>query len=157
MTLQRKPEAAATTSGEISNQSRRHAQQDRSNETSNPYGRPLQSHNGSASRETAVCSSSWPEICPGPQEQASDDSLGMASEAGGNLGAAMNRPEADRRREYILAEFRCAVAKAKLAQFDLEAAFLALKYNVVTAEQAVAMFWQSESIRFLGMELGSHE
>jgi hypothetical protein len=57
------------------------------------------------------------------------------------------------RREYILAEFRCALAKAKLAQLDIEATALALKYGIITAEQAVALFWDSEAISFLGLEL----
>jgi hypothetical protein len=59
----------------------------------------------------------------------------------------------DTRREYILAEFRCALVKAKLAQLDIEATALALKSRIVTPEQAVAMFWESEAIHFLGLEL----
>jgi hypothetical protein len=61
--------------------------------------------------------------------------------------------ELDHRRAYILSEFRCAVAKAKLAQLDLEAAALALHFNIVTPDQAVAMFWDSEAVHFLGLEL----
>lgn len=57
------------------------------------------------------------------------------------------------RREYILAEFRCALIKARLAQLDIEAVGIALKNNVVTSEQAVAMFWDSEAVRFLGLEV----
>jgi hypothetical protein len=60
----------------------------------------------------------------------------------------------DNRREYILAEFRCALIKAKLAQLDIEAVALALKYNLVTPEQAAAMFWDSQAIQFVGLELG---
>ena len=56
--------------------------------------------------------------------------------------------------EYVLAEFRCALIKAKLAQCDIEAVALALKHRLVTAEQAVAMFWDSEAIRFIGVKLG---
>jgi hypothetical protein len=55
------------------------------------------------------------------------------------------------KREYILAEFRCALAKAKLAARDIEAVGLALKNGVVTPEQAAAMFWDSEAIQFLGL------
>jgi hypothetical protein len=62
--------------------------------------------------------------------------------------------ELDHRREYILSEFRCAIAKAKLALLDLEAAALALRFNIVTPDQAVAMFWDSEAVHFLGLELG---
>ncbi len=60
----------------------------------------------------------------------------------------------DARREYILAEFRCALLKAKLAQLDIEAVALALKFNIVTAEDAAAMFWDCDAIRFLGLEIG---
>jgi hypothetical protein len=56
--------------------------------------------------------------------------------------------------EYVLAEFRCALIKAKLAQYDIEAVALALKHRLVTAEQAVAMFWDSEAVRFIGINLG---
>ena len=59
----------------------------------------------------------------------------------------------DARREYILAEFRCALAKARLAQLDIEAAAVALKHNLITVDNAVAMFWESESIQFLGLEI----
>lgn len=58
------------------------------------------------------------------------------------------------RREYILAEFRCALIRAKLAQLDIEAVGSALKHNIISPEQAVAMFWGSEAIHFLGLELG---
>ena len=58
------------------------------------------------------------------------------------------------RREYVLAELRCALAKARLAELDIEATVIALRYGLVTPEQAVAMFWGSEAITFLGLELG---
>ena len=57
----------------------------------------------------------------------------------------------DGRREYILAEFRCALIKAKLAQLDIEAVAIALKNNIVTTEQAAAMFWETEAVQFLGL------
>lgn len=55
--------------------------------------------------------------------------------------------------EYVLAEFRCAFIKAKLAQHDIAAVALALKHRLVTPEQAVAMFWDSEAVRFIGIAL----
>jgi hypothetical protein len=61
---------------------------------------------------------------------------------------------AEARRDYVLAEFRCALTKAKLAQLDIEAVGCALKHNIITPEQAVAQFWDSEAIWFLGLELG---
>lgn len=63
----------------------------------------------------------------------------------------------NRRRDYILAEFRCALIKAKLAQLDIEAAALALKYNLVTPEQAVELFWDSEAIQFIGLDLNGRD
>lgn len=61
------------------------------------------------------------------------------------------------RREYILAEFRCALIKARLAQLDIEATALALLHNIVTPEQAAAMFWDSDAIHFIGLEIqGGH-
>ena len=57
------------------------------------------------------------------------------------------------RRQYILAEFRCALIKAKLAQLDIESVAMALQLNIVTPEQAAVIFWDSEAIRFLGLEL----
>jgi hypothetical protein len=73
--------------------------------------------------------------------------VGVAMTANPNVNLA------DRRREYLLAEFRCALIKAKLAQLDIEAVAIALKHKIVTPEQAVAMFWQSEAVHFLGLEL----
>ena len=61
---------------------------------------------------------------------------------------------ADARRTYVLADFRCALVKAKLAQLDIEAVACALKHNIITPEQAVVEFWDSEAVHFLGLELG---
>jgi len=58
------------------------------------------------------------------------------------------------RRRYILCELRCALGKARLAQLDIEAVVVALEHNIITPEQAVALFWDSEAIQFLG--LGFH-
>lgn len=44
--------------------------------------------------------------------------------------------------------------KAKLAQLDIEAVGSALKHNIISPEQAVAIFWDSEAIHFIGLELG---
>ena len=60
-------------------------------------------------------------------------------------------PEA--RRDYILAEFRCALIRAKLAVLDIEAVACALAHNIISPEQAVAFFWDSDAIHFLGLEL----
>ena len=74
--------------------------------------------------------------------------MGVAMTAGSNISVA------EARRDYLLAEFRCALIKAKLAQLDIEAVALALKYGIVAPEQALAMYWDSEAVRFLGLELG---
>jgi hypothetical protein len=60
---------------------------------------------------------------------------------------------AENRREYVLAEFRCALLKAKLAVLDIEAVACALSYNIISPEQAVAFFWDSEAVHFVGLEL----
>ena len=57
-------------------------------------------------------------------------------------------------REYVLCEFRCALVRAKLAQLDIEAAAVALKHNIVSPEQAVAMLWDTEAGHYLGMDGG---
>lgn len=59
----------------------------------------------------------------------------------------------DGRREYLLAEFRCALIKARLAQCDIEAVALALRMRIVTPEQAAHLYWDSAAIRFLGLKL----
>jgi hypothetical protein len=57
------------------------------------------------------------------------------------------------RRDYVLAEFRCAVIKARLAELEIQSVGLALKYRLVSPEQAVELFWDSEAVQFLGLEL----
>ena len=54
------------------------------------------------------------------------------------------------RREYLLAEIRCALIRTKLAQLDIEAVGVALKYGAVSAEQALDLFWDSNALRFIG-------
>ena len=67
----------------------------------------------------------------------------------------MNTPVSmtEARRDYVLAEFRCALIRAKLVQLDIEAVACALKHKIVTPEQAVALFWDSEAVRFLGLDV----
>ena len=69
------------------------------------------------------------------------------------MNAITAQTAADGKRDYVLAEFRCALIKAKLAQLDIEAVAVALKYRIISPEQAVAMFWDSEAFQFLGLEL----
>jgi hypothetical protein len=58
------------------------------------------------------------------------------------------------RRDYLLAEFRCALIRVKLAQYDIEAVACALKHNIVTPEEAIAMFFDADGVRLVGLELG---
>ena len=66
---------------------------------------------------------------------------------------SLDIPRADSRRDYVLAEFRCALVKAKLAQLEIETIAIALKGNLVSPEQAMVMFCDSEPIAFLGIEV----
>jgi hypothetical protein len=99
----------------------------------------------------------WTAIYPWPAQHAHDDGMGLAAAASCGMGEPMNAEQdaahVDARRDYVLAEFRCALIRAKLAQLDIEAAAVALKYKIVTPEQALVMFWESEGVQFLGLEL----
>jgi hypothetical protein len=75
--------------------------------------------------------------------------------AGPGCQAFLNSGSGSGRHEYILAEFRCAFLKAKLAQLEIETIAIALKSHIVDPEQAVAMFWESHATQFLGLELGA--
>jgi hypothetical protein len=55
-------------------------------------------------------------------------------------------------RDYLLAELRCAALRARLAHADIEAVGLALKYNMVTPEHAVALLWDAGANEYLGVE-----
>jgi hypothetical protein len=98
----------------------------------------------------------WSSIHSRSTQHEDDYSLDIAAPPTFERGVGMTTttldPEAGRR-EYILAEFRCALIKAKLAQLDIEAVAIALKNDILTPEQAAAMFWDSEAIHFLGLEM----
>jgi hypothetical protein len=98
----------------------------------------------------------WPAFHPRPAQFSVDRRLDIAPTAPLERGVCMSarRFTIEDQNEYVLAEFRCAVSKAKLAQYDIEAVALALKLRLVTAEQAVGMFWDSEAVRFVGIKLG---
>jgi hypothetical protein len=51
---------------------------------------------------------------------------------------------------YLLAEFRCAALRAKLAANDLIAIGLALKGGVITPYQAIMHIEETDAFRFLG-------
>jgi hypothetical protein len=58
------------------------------------------------------------------------------------------------RQDYILAELRCAHARLRLAMLDVEAVGLALNARLITAEQAVAMLWDSDAVHYTRLHLG---
>jgi hypothetical protein len=53
-------------------------------------------------------------------------------------------------REYLLAELRCALARARLAALDLECVGIALKNDVVTADQACELLDAAGCLGFVG-------
>ena len=55
-------------------------------------------------------------------------------------------------RDYLIAELRCAALRAQLVYADIESVGLALKYNIVTPEQAVALLWDVGANDYLGIE-----
>jgi hypothetical protein len=59
-----------------------------------------------------------------------------------------NKPE--KLRAYLLAEFRCAALRAKLAANDLVAIGLALKGGLITPYQAIMHIQETDAFRFLG-------
>jgi hypothetical protein len=52
--------------------------------------------------------------------------------------------------DYLLAELRCAVLRARLAQSDLEAIGIALKSSLISPEQALALCDEADCLRFVG-------
>ena len=65
--------------------------------------------------------------------------------------------QAEARREYVLAEFRCALIRTKLAQLDIEAVACALQHRIITADQALAFFLDTDAVRSLGLNFGGRE
>ena len=57
---------------------------------------------------------------------------------------------------YLVAEFRCAAQRARLAADDLDAISLALKGGLVTPYQAIIHIEECDAFRFLGRLPGDH-
>jgi hypothetical protein len=53
--------------------------------------------------------------------------------------------------KYLLAELRCAALRAHLAASDLEAIGLALRGQLITAEQAIDLIDEVDCMRFVGV------
>ena len=52
-------------------------------------------------------------------------------------------------REYLIAEIRCAVLRAKLLHNDLVAIGLALKSHLIDADAAVEQLWNCDVLRLV--------
>ena len=52
-------------------------------------------------------------------------------------------------RNYLLAELRCAVLRAKLLENDLVAIGLALKGGLIDADSAVEHLWECDALRLI--------
>ena len=53
------------------------------------------------------------------------------------------------RPEYLLAELRCASLRARLLQADIDAVGVALKGNLITAEQAIDLLHDCDLLRYI--------
>jgi len=77
------------------------------------------------------------------------DQLGGEVDPEGNL----NRQDVQaQRRDYILAELRCAHLRARLAQNDIEAIGLALKSRLMSPEVAAAALWNTDAVWYVGLD-----
>ena len=52
--------------------------------------------------------------------------------------------------DYLLAEFRCASLRLRLAQSDVDAIGLALKGGLISAEQALGLLDDCDALRLVG-------
>jgi hypothetical protein len=59
------------------------------------------------------------------------------------------RQEPDRR-DYLLAELRCAALRARLWQADIEAVGLALKGGLIDADQALELLADCDALHLVG-------
>jgi hypothetical protein len=55
------------------------------------------------------------------------------------------------RRDYLLAELRCAALRARLWQADIEAVGLALKAGLVEPEQALELLHDCDALYLVGV------
>jgi hypothetical protein len=53
------------------------------------------------------------------------------------------------RRDYLLAEFRCASLRARLLQADIDAVGMALKAGLVEPEQALELLQDCDCLQFI--------
>jgi hypothetical protein len=57
--------------------------------------------------------------------------------------------------DYLLAELRCAVIRARLWQVDIEAVGIALKNGLVTPEQALELLDDCDCLHLVGVREGA--
>jgi hypothetical protein len=53
--------------------------------------------------------------------------------------------------DYLLAEFRCTLLRARLLQSDIEAIGIALKGGIISADQALALLDDCDTLRVVGV------
>ena len=71
------------------------------------------------------------------------------SEVGRGISTSSTTVQA--RREYILAELRCAALRARLVLADVDAVGLALKSGFMTPEAAAAALWDTDATWYIGL------
>jgi hypothetical protein len=70
------------------------------------------------------------------------------SEGNGGL----SKPKTSEFREYVLAELRCAVLRARLAALDIECAGIALRSEMIDAETALAWLRDAGALGYVAPE-----
>jgi hypothetical protein len=55
-------------------------------------------------------------------------------------------------KHYLLAELRCASLRAQLAQADIDAIAQALKFDIITPEQALVLLTDADVLGFTKLE-----
>jgi hypothetical protein len=61
------------------------------------------------------------------------------------------------RREYLLAELRCAALRARLWQADIDAVGMALKAGLVEPEQALELLADCDCLQLIAPKRVEHE
>ena len=67
-----------------------------------------------------------------------------------NLGRAPDAGAAMTRIDYLLAELRCALLRARLWQADIEAVGIALKNGLIEPEQALELLHNCDALHLVG-------
>ena len=70
----------------------------------------------------------------------------------GRVNDHIKPPDPQGRADYLLAELRCAVLRARLMQADIEAVGLALKCNSISPEQAIFLLDDCDALHLIGTD-----